>query len=93
MFKRVEISRRETKLTVEEAKQYILDKVFSGVGHCFMARSFLERIRNAGLEAPDSELGKLVNELINENKVRVDYDCIGGPMGGPGCVLVIRRIA
>lgn len=93
MAKRVIISRQEVKLTDEEAKQYILDKVFAGVGHYFMARSFLERIGSVGLEAPDWELGKLVNELIDKGKVRIDYDYIGGPMGGPGCILVIRRIA
>lgn len=93
MAKRVEVSRKETELTNEEAKQFILDRVFAGVGHYVMARSFLERIRSAGLEAPDWELGKLVNELIDKGKVRIDYDYIGGPMGGPGCILVIRRIA
>ena len=98
MAKRVVVSRQELELTDEEAKQFILNNVLNGIGHSFMLNSFLGRIQAAGLESSnpgtvsESGLGALVNELLKEGKLCVEYDYIGGPMGGPGGVWIIKRV-
>ncbi|GEM_PF-2413847 len=95
MPKRVVISRKEFKLTDEEAKQFILNKVFNGVGHYFILHSFLGRIQSVGLEESKSKFGelrKLVNQLIHEGKLGVECDYFSGPGGGPGDTWIIKRI-
>ena len=94
MAKQVTVSRQETELTVEQAKQFILDKVFEYVSRYFMVGSFLGRVRSAGLEESQaSELEKLVNELIDEGKLQIRFDYIASFMSGPGSVVIIKRIA
>ena len=91
MAKRVINHRQEVEITDEEAKQCILDGVFTCVGSGFMVENFKSRAIASGLEG---NLEKLLNELIKEGKLRIEYEYISGPpMSGPGWVLVIKRIA
>ena len=90
----VTASRQETELTDEQAGQYILENVFTRVGDCFMTSSFFERVKNAGLEESQaSEIGKLVNGLIDEGKLQIRFEYNASFAGGPGYVLNITRIA
>lgn len=88
MAKQVIVSRKEIELTDEEAKQYILDKVFICVGSRFQLKDFDNRAIVSGIEG---NLGKLVNELIEEGKLRVEREWFHA-----GCaaawIWVIRRI-
>lgn len=89
MAKRVIVSRQEVELTDEEAKQYILDKVFTGVGGGFQLKDFDKEAVAGGIEG---NLEVLVNELIKEGKLRVEREWFHA-----GCaaawIWVIRRIA
>lgn len=88
MAKRIIVSRKEVELTNEEAKQYILNDVFTRVGSRFRLENF-DRIISAGLEG---NLEELVNELIEEGKLRVDREWFhAGP--ATAWIWVIRRIA
>ncbi len=89
MAKRVVIVRKETELTKEEAKQYILYNVFTCVGSRFQLKDFPSRAVASGLEG---NLEELVNELIKEGKLRIEYEYLHAGPGG-GYFLVIRRIA
>jgi len=93
MAKRVIVSRQESELTDENAKQFILN-VFADIDQYFILNSFLGRIQEAGLvESKIGELGGLVNQLLNEGKLRIEYDYIGGPMGCLGNVWIIKKVA
>lgn len=88
MAKRVIVSRQEVELADEEAKQYILDKVFTCVGSRFQLKDFDKEAVARGIEG---ELQVLVNELIKAGKLRVEWEWFHA-----GCatawIWVIRRI-
>ncbi len=89
MAKRVIISRQEVELTDEEAKKYILNNVFTCVGSRFQLKDFPKRAADSGFEG---NLEELVNELIKEGKLRVEWEWFHA-----GCaaawIWVIGRIA
>ncbi len=88
MAKRIINHRQEINLTDKEAKEYILEKVFTGVGSALRIENFPKCAITAGIEG---SLEKLVNELIKEGKLRVEQEWVHGGFGG--CwIWVIRRI-
>ena len=92
MAKRMVVSRQEFKLTDEEAKQYILDRVFTVVGSCFKEEDFLKRASAAGIESSKGEdLKKIVNQLIEEGKLRIEYEHVRAAFIS-GYILVIKMV-
>lgn len=92
MAKRVVVSRQEFELTDEEAKQYILDNMFAVVGSCFKIEDFFEQASTAGIEDSKGEdLKKIVNQLIAEGKLRIEYEHVRAAFIS-GYILIIRRV-
>ena len=91
--KRVTITRKEINITNEEAKQFILEKVFIEKGTTYRVKDFASLVQTCGLEMSESDsLERLLNELIKEGKLRIQYQsfhaaCISG------YELVIKRIS
>ena len=92
MAKRVVVSRQEFELTDEEAKQYILDNMFTAVGSCFRVEDFFKRASASGIEDSKGEdLKKIVNQLINEGKLRIEYEHVRAAFIS-GYILIIKRV-
>jgi len=92
MAKHVEISRKEFELTDEEAKQYILDNMFTEVGSCFSEDDFFKQASTAGIESSRGEdLKRIINQLIEEGKLRIGYEHVRAAFIG-GYILIIKRI-
>lgn len=92
MAKKVVITKETAELTKEEAKQYILEQVFKPKEISFRVDEFSRKAAEKGLETDHyGELEKLVNELIEEGKLRVMYSFCG-VSGMGGFFLIIKRV-
>ena len=92
MPKRIVVSRQEFELTDEEAKQYILDNMFPVVGSYFRIEDFFKRALATGIEDSKSEdLKKIVNQLIEEGKLRIEYEHVRAAFIS-GYILIIKRM-
>lgn len=92
MAKRVVVSRQEFELTDEEAKQYILDNMFTVVGSSFRIEDFFKRALDAGIEDSKGEdLKKIISQLINEGKLRIEYEHVRAAFIS-GYILIIKRM-
>ncbi len=92
MAKRVVVDRKEFELTNAEAKQYILDHILAAKGVYVEVESFARVAKEQGLEASQfGDLKCLINELIKEGKLRIEYEYFhAGPASG--YFPVIKRI-
>jgi hypothetical protein len=92
MAKRVVVTRQEFELTDEEAKRYILEKVFTAKGVTMRVEDFARHVKDKGLEAGmDGDLERLVNALIREGKLRIEYEHLRAHSFG-GWFLVIKKV-
>jgi len=90
--KRVIVSRQEFELTDEEAKQYIIDNMFTEVGSCFNVDDFFKQASAAGIENTKGEdLKRIVNQLIEEEKLRIEYEHVHAAFIS-GYILIIKRV-
>lgn len=76
MAKKVAVTRTEQELTHEEAKQFLLDVFTAKKKEWIATNDFFMDARAMGLFPPEKnifELQSLVNELMHEGKLRIEY--------------------
>ena len=92
MAKRIVVSRQEFELTDEEAKQYILNNLFTAIGSCCRIEDLFKRISDAGIESSKrGDLEKIINQLINEGKLHVEYESVRAAFIS-GYIWIIKRV-
>ena len=91
MAKRVITKRTVTKMSKEQAKEFLLAKVFVE-NYCVEADRLPSVAEEKGLEPEDSyEIEMLATELIREGKIRMEFKRLSG-FGGCACHIVLYRL-